>query len=134
MDNSAAKDTRELRRFGLIFGAALAIAASLFLWRGKAAYPYIYAASAVSALLAVIRPRLLKYPKEALAAFIKTLAWAVTNISLIAVFYLVITPIGMVSRLFGRGFMDVKFERNKETYWTEKEGHPPGRETYTRQF
>ena len=37
------------------------------------------------------------------------------------IFFLVVTPIGLLMRLFGKDILNLKFN-NKATYWIEKNG------------
>ena len=57
---------------------------------------------------------------------IGTLAMALT-------YYLLITPIGLVFRLFGRDLMHRKLDPEAETYWIERPPQVPP-ERYFRQF
>jgi Saxitoxin biosynthesis operon protein SxtJ len=57
----------------------------------------------------------------------------VSNGILAAVFYLVVTPIGLVLRVFGNDPLGRKFDRTAASYWMPAEkGVAPGR--YFRQF
>lgn len=42
------------------------------------------------------------------------------QIVLAFLFYFVITPIGCLTRLFGRGFLDLTFKDDKKSYWISK--------------
>jgi hypothetical protein len=49
-------------------------------------------------------------------------------------FYLVVTPIGLLGRLFGKGFLDLKFNRNVDSYWIPKAKVKLEKSDYERQF
>ncbi len=57
----------------------------------------------------------------------------VSNLLLIAFYYLVLTPIGLVMRLCGRDPMKRRFHRDAKTYWTDAEKVVDPRR-YFRQF
>lgn len=43
------------------------------------------------------------------------------KIILIVLFYLVVTPIGLLAKLFGKDFLKLKFSENSEdSYWISK--------------
>lgn len=61
------------------------------------------------------------------------IGWLVSHAVLAVVFYLVITPIGVVLRRVSRDPLDRRFEPTRPSYWTERHGVPAvGR--YFRQF
>lgn len=59
--------------------------------------------------------------------------WLVSHLLLAAVFYLGITPLGLVARLLGRDKLNLRFDRSAQTYW-ERRSAPPKAERYFRQF
>ena len=61
------------------------------------------------------------------------IGWTVSHAALAVVYYLVVTPIGLLMRLFGRDPMRRKFDRSAATYWQRH--NPAGKpERYFRQF
>lgn len=61
------------------------------------------------------------------------LGWVLSHILLGTIYYLVLTPIGLIMRLFGRDPLRRRFEPDAETYWIEyAAGQDPKR--YFRQF
>src|SRR5262249_39080951 len=61
------------------------------------------------------------------------IGWVVSHLVLMTIFYLVLTPIGMLMRLFGRDPMTRSFDRSAQSYWV---AHNPGGDAsrYFRQF
>ena len=66
------------------------------------------------------------------------LAWpigfVVSHVVLAAVYYLVLTPIGLVTRLFGYDSMKRTFEPEVESYWVERPSGVVDPKRYFRQF
>jgi hypothetical protein len=60
------------------------------------------------------------------------LAWTVSTVLLILVYYLVLTPIGLALRLAGRDRMGRRFDSDRTTYWVKRNESDPSR--YFRQF
>ena len=58
----------------------------------------------------------------------------VTTLIMIAVFYLIFTPVGIVLRLMGKDFMDRKLGPSAKTYWHLREKKPFDKERATKQF
>ncbi len=55
--------------------------------------------------------------------FAFTLGWFVSKIIFTIIFYLVVAPVGMVAKLFGKEFLDLNFNKKKDSYWIKKQNH-----------
>ena len=126
---------RELRQFAamwiVFFGLIGAVAFYRGGWDGTASSWWL--ATAIVGLPGLAIPGLLRpvYLLWMLLAF--PIGWTISHLSLAAIFYLIITPIGLVMRLFGHDPMERKFEPDAATYWIEhRTGDNPS--TYFRQF
>ena len=97
------KPTRAEREFGLIVGGVLVLLSLWWLYRGK--FPVVSQITlpigAVLVLLGLVFPRALVLPNRTWMAFAEVLSWVTTRIILAFVFFVIVTPIGMVKRLFG---------------------------------
>lgn len=111
------KTSRELRKFGITMAVALGIFGSLFLWRDKPAWPYLYAAAGMFLFLGVIAPRLLAPVEWAWMKMAHYLGLVMTRVILTITFYLVVTPLAVAMKLFGRDPMNRKFDPDATTYW-----------------
>ena len=49
--------------------------------------------------------------------FAVILGWIMTRVILIVIFYLIVTPTGLIAKLFRHKFLDVTFRAEKDTYW-----------------
>jgi hypothetical protein len=117
---------RVVRRFGFVMAAAFAVLAALLLWKHRPAGPYLLALTAVFALLAAAAPRVLE-PIE--VAWMKLAGWlsiVMTFVVLTLAFFLVVTPLGLVRRLFGADSLHLKLDRSAATYWVPVEPDGPG--------
>src|SRR5262249_19679871 len=52
--------------------------------------------------------------------FAEGLSWVMTRVILSIFFFLIMTPIGLLMRLFGKRPLDVKWKDGKQTYWVDK--------------
>ncbi len=125
MSGSAPKDRKELRRFGLTLAAALALVGGLLLWREKEAGPYLLAVSALALLFAAFFPTLLRALERLLAGVARVITAALTFVVLTLSFFLVITPIGLVLRLFRKNLLGLKPTRGQPTCWVSVEPDGP---------
>jgi glucose-6-phosphate-specific signal transduction histidine kinase len=111
---------RELRRFGLLVGGVFAVLGLLFWLRHKSAFPYLFIPGALLIAFGLSAPRLLKQVYVAWMTLAIVLGLVVSNVILTLFFFLVVTPIGLVARLFGEDFLSLKLERKAGTYWVPR--------------
>ena len=114
---------RELRQFGILWLVFFAgIAAWIYFKHGAGLWPTVLGTAAVViGLPGIAFPALLKpiYVGWMIAAF--PIGWTVSHLLLGSIFYLVISPIGLLLRAFGRDPMNRKFDREAKSYWIEHE-------------
>jgi len=93
----------EDRKFGWIVGGAFAVLGALLFWRHRTAAGTVVAAlGGALLLLAALAPVLLAAPHRRWLAFARALGRVNSAIFLFLTFFLVLTPLGFVLRLFGR--------------------------------
>lgn len=112
--------SRQLRYFGLILGALIAILSQA----ERADAVGGSAAGAAIAALALALPGTIEPLWRALMAITLPIGWVVSRLILIALFYLVLTPLSFLLSLTGRDIL--KLKRGGESYWEpfEKNRHP----------
>ncbi len=91
------------REFGLIVGGVFTLLSAWWLYRGKltSVAPATLAVGATLILLGLTFPRSLVYPNRVWMLLAEVLAFVSTRIILGLVFFLIVTPIGVVKRFFG---------------------------------
>ena len=57
-----------------------------------------------------------------------------TRVILSVLFYLVITPIGLISKLSGKDFLDLKFDKSVSSYWIPRKKIIFEKANYEKQF
>ncbi len=134
MDKSKFNELREWRRFGIVLGIILAIIATVLLIKGKSTYLYFYGAGLFSVLVGLVVPVIMK-PVFILFLYIgHGLGFVMTRVLLSILYYLVMTPIGLIARLFGKHFLPVKFSGGESSYWLETSRIDDEKENYENQF
>lgn len=93
----------EDRRFGWTVGGVLAALGAILLWRHRtAAGTVLGVLGGTLLLLAAAAPGLLAAPHRGWLAFARVLGRINSAVFLFLTFFLVLTPLGFVLRLFGR--------------------------------
>ena len=125
---------RDLRKFGLVVGGVFAALGIIVLLRHKAHWPYFVWPGAALVLFGAIFPRALKYVYIAWMSVAFVLGFVVSHVILTLFFFLVITPIGLVARLFGKDFLSLKLDRHAASYWIRRDRKAKSPADYERQF
>jgi predicted PurR-regulated permease PerM len=133
-NGSKADERRELRKFALTVGTVFGILGGLFLWRGKAPYPYFLVIAAALILAGLIRPRALRPVHRVWMGLARAMSWVMTRVILVILFFAVVTPIGLVARMLGKDFLNLKFDNNAGTYWIYREAEEEDPERYEKQY
>jgi hypothetical protein len=126
---------KELRVFGL---CALAFSALVgwIVFRRTGSVPAAAAVAGVGvvcAALAFTVPQALRPLWVVLMVVNYPIGWVVTHVVMALIFYLVVTPVGVIMRLTGRDPMERGFDRAAKTYWKPRRmEHDPAR--YFRQY
>lgn len=127
------RSRRTITSFAWIVSAALLVIATYQRWRGAPHWVWVTLLSIAAVLLlaAAIAPSLLKPVYRGWMRVGEVLGWINTRILLTLVFFLVVTPIGLVMRLFGRSPIAV---RRGDSYWIDAEPHSYGDRHVEKQF
>jgi hypothetical protein len=113
----ANKERRELRNFGLLVGGIfLLIGLWPAIFKGGEARVGTLALGFALVILGALLPQSLKYIYAAWMKLGHILSWINTRILLGFIFYGLITPMGLVFRLFGRNPMELGRAENLDTY------------------
>lgn len=126
---------RELAWFGLLLLAFFGLIGALARWRfdSVGGGNTLWQVGAGLCLIYYAVPPLRKwlFLGWMYAAF--PIGWTISHILLGIVFYLLLTPIGLIMRWSGRDLLHLRFEPTKASYWVE---HDPGEDSsrYFRQY
>jgi hypothetical protein len=112
---------RQVRTFGLTSLLALPLAAAFWTRGSLPAIAYTAAIGGLLGALGIAWPRGLRPLLTALNLVTTPLAWAMHDLVLSLAFLLVVAPVGLVFRLFGRDPLQLKIDRSASTYWQAKE-------------
>jgi len=124
---------RECRRFAWIIGPLLLALGAWLLWKQATAGPWLLAAGGLMLGLGFLSPALLKWPWLAWMTVGLVLGAVVSALLLGAFFYLILTPVGLLARVTGKDFLELKKPKGANSYWHSRTDTPP-KDRYERQF
>lgn len=122
------------RTFGFVFAAVFTFVAFWPLVHGHPVRWWSADLAILLALVAWLRPALLTSLNKVWTRFGLLLGAVVSPIALGVLFFLVITPIGLLMRLTGKDPLRLKFERSDESYWIRRDPPGPQPDSLTNQF
>jgi Saxitoxin biosynthesis operon protein SxtJ len=109
------------RGFGLVMAGAGAVLALLALWSGRFAWTALWASAASGfALVAYAAPDRLALLNRAWFRFGLLLHRVISPVVMGLMFFGVVTPIGLLMRLFGRRPLALGFDRDAQSYWIRR--------------
>jgi hypothetical protein len=124
----------EVRKFGLLFSAVCALAGLVMLWKGGSRAWILFALAGMFLVTGLVWPRALRLFYVVWMRFAALLAWINTRVLLSALFFLVLTPVGLVFRLMGKDLLEQKIDRSKATYWVKRNPAEHAEQNYTHLF
>ena len=126
---------RELRWFGFLFAVFFGVAGGMVWWRWQATTvaTAIWCIAAVVLVLYASLPSVRRplYLAWMFAAF--PIGWIVSHTLLASLYFLILTPIGLVMRWRGVDPLERSIDRNRPSYWIPRE-ETVDKSRYFRQF
>lgn len=122
------------RSFGIVFAGLFAVLTLHNWWWAGHSWP-IYLAIAVAFLTtALLRPALLQGLNRAWTRLGFLLGSIMTPIVMTLLFFMVITPIGLLMRLTGKDTLRLRGTRKNDSYWIVRDPPGPPGESMREQF
>jgi len=132
------KDIKEdkitLRKFGLTVGTVLLLVGIVLYLTGKSSSVVFGGAGVILILFGLILPNVLKPLNKIWMILAVILGWFMSRLILFILFYIVITPIGFFLRIAGKDFLNLRTDKNSDSYWEKREKRVKEKIDYERQF
>lgn len=124
---------KDIKSFGITIGIILFIISAVLFYYDKSSYQIIAYVGCGLISFGLIIPILLKPIYILWMIFAVILGWVMTRVVLSAVFYIIITPIGIVTRLLGEDFLSLK-NNKADSYWNSRNRLQELNQNYEKQF
>ena len=111
---------RAEREFGLIVGGVFSLLGGWWLYRGKleGVAQFLVVLGVLLVVLGVVVPKILVYPNKAWMKLAEVLSFITTPIILGLVYFVVLTPIGIIKRAMGWDPLHRRAARTgNDSYW-----------------
>lgn len=125
---------KDLRSFGVMIGAIFLLIAVFSSYKDKESFRiFLYIAGSFIGLGLLI-PILLKPLYIIWMTFAAILGWIMTRLILTLLFYVIITPIGIMLKVIGKDVLEIKKQAVKESYWNQRDINLEKNQNYEKQF
>jgi len=125
----------DYRAFGLWIGGAFCVISGLLYWKGfPTGFKVTAAIGGLLLLAGLLRPVWLKYVYRAWMKFAFAIAWFNTRLILSLMFYLVMTPVAVLLRLFGKRPLVLGRDKQSPSYWIRRQKVPFDSTRYEKHF
>ena len=121
-------------KFGITMGIILSIIGFYLLWEKNNNYNYILFLAAAFFITGLILPSILRPVYKVWMALAVVMNFIMTRVIMAVIFYLIVTPIGLIASLTGKKFLDVKIDKSAKSYWIVREKTSKLKSDYERQF
>lgn len=128
------EDKTTLRKFGLTVGIVLLLVGIVLYLTGKSSSVVFGGAGVLLVLFGLILPNILKPLNKIWMILALIMGWFMSRVILTILFYLVLTPIGITAKIFGKKFLNLKIDKEAKSYWEKREKSVTKKIDYERQF
>jgi hypothetical protein len=127
-------DKSDWKKFGITMGVILTIIGFFLLWKRNNNYNYILFLAAAFFITGLILPSVLKPVYKVWMAIAVVMNFIMTKVIMAIIFYLIVTPVGLIASLTGKEFLDMKIDKSAKSYWIVKEKTQKVKADYEKQF
>jgi hypothetical protein len=117
-------DKKEYRKFGITVGIVIVLISVFLFWKSKGGAPYLLGTGLVFILFGIATPNILKYIYLIWMSFAVVMGFFVSRLILSLFYFIIFTPVGVVTRLLGKDLLKEKWNTKATSYWITREPKP----------
>ena len=108
------------RSFGILFFAVFLILCLWPLKSGSNLNFYFLITSVIFLILGILNSKLLSPFNKVWIKFGEILGLIIAPIVMGIVYFVILTPVSLIVRMFGKDLLGLKFKKDNETYWIKR--------------
>ena len=108
------------KSFGLLFFVVFLVFGLWPLKNGESINLYLISSSLIFLFLGLMNSRILSPLNNIWVKFGKILGMIIAPIVMALVYFVILTPIGLTMRIFGKDLLGLKFKKKQDTYWIKR--------------
>lgn len=124
------------RSFGLVMAGAFGVFAAIAFWKNPQTIAglWLVGIGALFLVSAMVRPAVLKPVNRIWFKFGNLLHKIISPLVMGAIFFILMTPIGLLMRLIGKDLLNLNIARNEASYWIAQKDDETEPSDMTQQF
>ena len=126
-------ETKKIREFGIIIGSIILVIVSMMFFKEKEFYKFLLYIGVFVFFSGLLLPNILKPFYWIWMLFSLIIGWFMTRIILSILFYTIITPTGLILRLFRINYLELN-NNNKSSFWNNRDSQIEKSQDYEKQF
>ena len=124
----------DLRKFSILIGFIFFIIGCFLFFKEQASFKFFFTIGITLFFTGITIPVVLKPIYWMWMVFATILGWFMTRLILSILYYIVITPIGLILKLFGKEILDLKISNHETSYWNLRDSSKEKIQDYEKQF
>jgi len=108
------------RSFGLLFFIVFIVVGLWPVTKGETANIYLIIISLFFLIFGLINSKILSPFNKAWVKFGEILGLIIAPIIMALVYFIILTPISLILRMFGKDLLGLKFMKKQDTYWIKR--------------
>ena len=128
------KSDEAVKKTGLTLGVVLILVSLLLWYLGKTSFLYFSIIGGLFVILGMIAIPVLRPFHKLWMMLALAMGFVMSRVILTLLYYLVLTPIGLLAKIVGKKFMPLGFDKNESTYWEKRDLAAKQKIDYERQF
>ena len=111
------KTKKDIKKFSYLVGGIIILISLFLLLKGSSSFHLMLGIGLGLVIIGIIVPIILKPIYLAWMTFAVIIGWIMTRVILTIIFYLIVTPTGLIAKLFRKNFLDLSFRNNSDSHW-----------------
>lgn len=131
----ARNELKDLRQFGIVLAAILGVFGAIHFFKHRVGlYPWFFSAGFLVLCAAIFLPRALRLVYAAFLKVAHALGWFNTRLILIFIYFVILTPISIIMKVFGKDMLHRKIDKHASSYWIKRESAIAAKDQLEKQF
>ena len=127
-------DKKELRKFAITIFTVLGIIGGILFWQKEDIGFILWAVGIFFLLLGLFWAKILGPIYKVWMTFALLLGFVMNHLILALMYYVVITPIGIVMRVLRKDTLQIRLDRKTKSYWIQRTNEDFSKEKYEKMF
>jgi len=124
---------KAVKKTGITVGTVLILISLLLWYLGKTSFTYFSIVGGLFVILSFIAIPVLRPFHKLWMMLALVMGFVMSRVILTLLFYIILTPIAFIAKIFRKKFMPLRFDKTVDTYW-EKRDPVKNKIDYERQF